>query len=205
MIHVHHDQIEFTPLTSPKRKGGDSGWSLTGRSFTFSATKQNSYHEHHPKLVLAGRVVIQLGCPHVHDCKNDQLPDNLGMKIIRGAELEFTPASHEDPNDPGCLKRVLATKSDLLVGTVQMVNWSKLPVGKSFQLHYHEDMQEVFVMIDGTVTMLVDGKEHRLSGGDCILIDPREVHNMTNTCDRDVIYLVFGISTQQGGKTVVVE
>lgn len=127
------------------------------------------------------------------------------MKIIRGNELDFTPASHEDPNDPGCLKRVLAAKADLLVGSVQMVNWSKLPVGKSFQLHYHEDMQEVFVMIDGEVTMLVDDNEVKLAGGDCILIDPREVHNMTNTCDRNVIYLVFGISTGQGGKTVVVE
>ena len=95
------------------------------------------------------------------------------MKIIRGNDLDFTPASHEDPNDPGCLKRVLAAKADLLVGSVQMVNWSKLPVGKSFQLHYHEDMQEVFVMIDGEVKMLVDDNEVKLAGGDCILIDPR--------------------------------
>ena len=125
------------------------------------------------------------------------------MKIIRGDDLEFLPASHEDPNDPGCLKRVLATKADLLDGRVQMVNWSKLPIGKSFQLHYHEDMQEVFVLIDGKVSMQVDGNEVSLSGGDCILVEPREVHNMTNCCDHDVHYLVFGISKEQGGRTVM--
>ena len=127
------------------------------------------------------------------------------MKIIRGIDLEFTPASHEDPNDPGCLKRVLATKADLLEGRVQMVNWSKLPVGKSFQRHYHEDMQEVFVLIDGKVDMTVDGEQFTLADGDCILIDPREVHDMTNIGQTDVSYLVFGISAEQGGKTVVVE
>ena len=86
-----------------------------------------------------------------------------------------------------------------------MLNWSRLPAGKSFQLHYHEDMQEVFVLIDGEVTMQVNGANVQLVGGDCILVDPGEVHNMTNTCGRDVSYLVFGISTEQGGKTVVVE
>lgn len=126
------------------------------------------------------------------------------MKVIRGSDLEFTPASHEDPNDPGCLKRVLATKADLLDGRVQMVNWSKLPAGKSFQRHYHEDMQEVFVLIDGEVTMQVQGQQVRLAGGDCIVIQPREAHEMTNICGHDVSYLVFGISTEQGGKTVVI-
>jgi len=125
------------------------------------------------------------------------------MKIIRCADLEFSPASHENPEDPGCLKRVLATKTDLLSGRVQMVNWSKLPAGKSFQSHYHEDMQEVFVLVDGTVGMRVDGREFRLDAGDCVLIDPHEVHSMTNASDRDVSYVVFGISTEQGGKTVV--
>ncbi len=125
------------------------------------------------------------------------------MDIIRGDDIPFTPASHEDPQDPGVLKRVLATKNDLIVGHVQMVNWSRLPVGKAFRSHYHEDMQEVFVIVNGAVGMEVDGTTHELTGGDAILIDPHEVHAMTNNCDQDVNYLVFGISTGGGGKTVV--
>ena len=127
------------------------------------------------------------------------------MKIIRGSDVEFVPASHENPDDPGCLKRVLAGKEDLLDGRVQMVNWSRLPVGKSFQPHYHEDMQEVFVLIEGDAEMKVDGQTARLSGGDAILIEPRETHAMANTGDADVSYVVFGISLQQGGKTVIVD
>ncbi len=127
------------------------------------------------------------------------------MKIVLGSEIDFVPASHEDPCDPGCLKRVLADREDLVQGQVQMVNWSRLPVGKSFQPHYHEDMQEVFVIICGQVAMTVDEQTVSLVGGDAIVIDPREIHQMINRGDTDVQYLVFGISQQQRGRTVVVD
>lgn len=126
------------------------------------------------------------------------------MKFVRGAEKEFVPASHEDPANPGVLKRVLATRDDFSQGRVQMLNWSRLPRGASFQAHYHEDMQEVFVILNGEVEMQVESESVSLSGGDAILIDRKEVHQIFNRCDHDVDYLVFGIALEQGGKTVVV-
>lgn len=127
------------------------------------------------------------------------------MKVIRGSEIEFEAASHEDPKNPGVLKRVLATKADLFPGQTQMVNWAKLPTGSSFQSHYHEDMLEVFVMLGGDAEMVVDGNSIRLGKGDAILIEPREIHSMTNLSEHDLEYLVFGISQEKGGKTVVVD
>ncbi len=127
------------------------------------------------------------------------------MQIVRGSQIEFVPASHENPADPGVLKRVLAKKNHLIDGRVQMVNWSRLPVGKSFQAHYHEDMQEVFIILNGSVHMTVTDMTCQLDAGDAILIDPREIHKMTNACDEVVNYIVFGISTEKGGQTVVVE
>ena len=127
------------------------------------------------------------------------------MQVVRGSELNFEAASHEDPNKPGVLKKVLATKHNLICGQVQMVNWAKLPVGSSFQPHYHEDMQEVFIMMNGRVEMLVNDTSATLERGDAILIEPREVHQMTNLCEEEVHYVVFGISTEQNGKTVVVD
>ena len=125
------------------------------------------------------------------------------MKIVRGNSLEFVPASHEDSQNPGVLKKVLATRNDLIAGRVQMVNWSHLPAGSEFQSHYHEDMQEVFVILNGQVAMTVDGLQINLQGGDAILIDAREVHQMRNCFDQDVDYVVFGISQEQGGQTVL--
>ena len=71
------------------------------------------------------------------------------MRVIRATELEFVAASHEDPDSPGVLKKVLLQRDDLIAGRVQMVNWALLPVGQSFSPHYHEDMEEVFIVIRG--------------------------------------------------------
>ncbi len=126
------------------------------------------------------------------------------MQIVRGHELEFQPASHENPSDPGVLKKVLASKAQLLTGQVQMLNWSLLRGGKSFQPHYHEDMQEVFVIIHGAAKMQVDSQTVDLNAGDAVIIEPREIHQMENESEQDVVYLVFGIASGQDGKTVVV-
>ena len=127
------------------------------------------------------------------------------MHLIRGSELNYIPASHEKPDQPGVLKKVLGTKDQFLAGQVQMLNWSLCPKGSSFRFHYHEDMQEVFVILNGKVEMQVDDQHVVLHQGDAILIEPREVHKMTNPDDVDVEYIVFGIASGQGGKTVVVE
>ena len=127
------------------------------------------------------------------------------MQIIRGEQIDFVPASHEDPADPGVLKRVLAKKDHFIRGQIQMLNWSRLPVGKSFQRHYHEDMQEVFVILNGQVEMTVTDMTCELGKGDAILVEPREIHEMKNICDEAVEYIVFGVSTEKGGQTVVLD
>ena len=126
------------------------------------------------------------------------------MRIVRASELNYEPASHEPPENPGVLKKVLARKKDLLEGRIQMVNWSLCPQGSSFAKHYHEDMQEVFIILNGSVSMTVEEEQVFLGKGDVAIIEPREIHQMTNTCDQDVEYVVFGISLEQGGKTVIV-
>jgi mannose-6-phosphate isomerase-like protein (cupin superfamily) len=127
------------------------------------------------------------------------------MRIIRGSQLEFVPASHEDQRQPGVLKRVLATRDELLDGRVQMINWASLPAGSSFRAHYHEDMEEIFIILNHEVRMVVEGRQVELHAGDAILIDPREVHKMTNHTPHAVEYIVIGISSGQGGQTVVAE
>ena len=126
------------------------------------------------------------------------------MKLIHGNQLEFVPASHENVTAPGVFKKVLCTKADLVQGRVQMINWARLPALSSFQLHYHEDMQEVFILMKGRVSMLVDGEESVMEPQDAVLVPPMARHKMTNLLDSDAEYVVLGISTEKGGKTIVV-
>ena len=127
------------------------------------------------------------------------------MKFIPADASGFVPASHEDPSRPGVLKRVIATAADLESGTVPMVNWSHLPAGHSFALHYHEDMQEVFILISGHVEITVDGQSTTMQAGDTMIVDAREQHKMINRGDSAAEYLVFGIATGQGGQTIVLD
>jgi mannose-6-phosphate isomerase-like protein (cupin superfamily) len=124
---------------------------------------------------------------------------------IKGEELEFTPASHEDPKDPGALKKILLGKGALPAnGSIMMVNWAKIPAGKSFSLHYHEDMYEVFTFISGTGEMSVGAENAFVSSGDCVLVPPKTPHKLKNTSSlEDIHYIVFGVSYGEGGKTVV--
>ena len=127
------------------------------------------------------------------------------MKTILASDRPYVPAGHENPLNPQVWKRVLFQQADLQAGRVQMVNWARLPPGKEFAAHYHEDMQEIFVILQGTARIVVANQTLTLHPGDAVRIDPREVHRMKNLGEQDVEYLAMGISSQQGGRTVVVE
>ncbi len=126
------------------------------------------------------------------------------MEVVYSNDRSFVAAGHEDPRDPGVVKKVLFQRADLQTGSVQMVNWAKLPAGNNFAPHYHEDMQEVFIIVQGMVRLAIGNDEVVLRRGDAILIDPREVHQMWNDTEEDVEYLAIGITQGTGGQTVVV-
>ncbi|OGV91530.1 hypothetical protein A3A66_00130 [Microgenomates group bacterium RIFCSPLOWO2_01_FULL_46_13] len=125
------------------------------------------------------------------------------MRIIRGKELAFIPASHELPDEPGSLKKVLWRREDLLAGRVQMINWAKMPVGKEFRAHYHEDMEEVFIVVSGRAEIKIGKERAVLERGDAVVIPMQVVHWMRNVGKREVEYIALGISAAGKGKTVV--
>ena len=80
------------------------------------------------------------------------------MQIVRGDETVLVPASHENPLAPGVWKKVLFQKAAFQAGAVQMINWARLPAGNRFAAHYHEDLQEVFLIVHGEAEMTVAGR-----------------------------------------------
>jgi mannose-6-phosphate isomerase-like protein (cupin superfamily) len=127
------------------------------------------------------------------------------MRIIPFASRSFVPAGHENPLSPGVLKKVLLEKADLQPGRIQMVNWASLGAGKHFARHYHEDMQEIFIIVQGEAEITVGDKTATLRRGDAVVIDAREVHLMRNSAAESVEYLAIGVTSEAGGKTVVLE
>ena len=52
--------------------------------------------------------------------------------------------------------------------------------GQDFQAHYHAVMEENFYILEGTMTIVVDGTAHDLGPGQFIHIEPNEVHYVIN-------------------------
>ena len=124
-------------------------------------------------------------------------------KVARGKELEFLAASHEDPLSPGAFKKVLFDAKLLPSGKVQMLNWAKVPAGRAFQNHFHEDMHEVFVITSGKAEMKIGIDSYILESGDAVIVPPLAEHSMLALDGKDVHYLVFGVSAESGGKTII--
>jgi len=126
------------------------------------------------------------------------------MKIFSLRNMEWVPASHENRESPSVWKKVLLQKADLSEGRVQMVNWCRMEADKAFQPHYHEDMEEIFIILKGQANMTVREEEANLREGEAVVIPAGEVHQMKNVGGEDLEYLAVGISRGKGGKTVVV-
>ncbi len=124
------------------------------------------------------------------------------MKIIRLQDLAWVPASHEDPKSAGVLKKVLLEKSDFIEGRPQTINWCALKVGRSFQPHYHEDLEEIFILVKGRARLRVGEEEAELETRQAVAVPPLLAHEMTNIGDEEVEYIVVGISSGKGGRTV---
>jgi mannose-6-phosphate isomerase-like protein (cupin superfamily) len=124
------------------------------------------------------------------------------MKIIKNNDIAFIPASHENPQDPGCLKKVLFKRDDLDPGRVQMINWSILIKNKSFEKHYHEDMEEVFIILSNEATIIIENEKEILKKGDAVFIPIKQIHQMINETNTDTEYLSIGIATGDTGRTI---
>lgn len=115
------------------------------------------------------------------------------MKIIRFNEIKQVPASHEDSNDPGTLKKVLVAAADGINGKIQMINWATMLPEKSFSAHIHKDMFEIFIMMGDGLIMEIDDKEIALGKGDALIVEPTEMHELKNGTKMPIEYIVIGI------------
>ena len=75
-----------------------------------------------------------------------------------------------------------------------MVNWAKLGVGKSFRPHYHQDMEEIFVILRGKSHIRIQEEEAELGKEGVVVTPVGRVHEMKNIGEEEVEYIVIGIS-----------
>ncbi|MGH3177378.1 MAG: cupin domain-containing protein [Streptosporangiaceae bacterium] len=70
---------------------------------------------------------------------------------------------------------------------------SELPPGGGFRIpHWHEDLYEVFYVLEGEIEYLLDGAWRRAPAGTTVFIPAGIVHAFRNASDRPARQLVVG-------------
>ncbi|MDO4556381.1 MAG: cupin domain-containing protein [Lachnospiraceae bacterium] len=69
--------------------------------------------------------------------------------------------------------------------------------------HVHNYMQENFYILEGKVTMWIDGQKIELEKGDYIHLDPKEVHKICNFGEENVKMVVTAAPYMENDKEMV--
>lgn len=77
--------------------------------------------------------------------------------------------------------------------------------GETVVPHVHQVMQESFYILEGTVTMYIDGKECVLEPGDYIHLEPGEGHKVCNRGEENVKMVVTAAPYMEQDKTILEE
>ena len=75
--------------------------------------------------------------------------------------------------------------------------------GQDFKAHYHDIMEENFYILEGNVTIVVDGTPHELKTGQFIHIEPKEAHYVINRSSSAVRMVASLAPYQEADKTEV--
>jgi mannose-6-phosphate isomerase-like protein (cupin superfamily) len=109
------------------------------------------------------------------------------MKRIALSDIEAVAVRH----NPRIHKKMLLAPGELppLVQFSQAV----FPPGESVEPHRHVSMHEVFFIQRGTGSITVEGMEHEVGPGSCLLVEAGERHALRNTGDEPLLLLFFGL------------
>lgn len=76
----------------------------------------------------------------------------------------------------------------------------RMPKGAAEQRHRHERARQFFYVLEGELTMEVEGREHRLPAGQGLEIVPGEAHQALNRSEADVRFLVISQPPSHGDR-----
>ncbi|WP_298474875.1 cupin domain-containing protein [uncultured Maribacter sp.] len=111
------------------------------------------------------------------------------MKIVKTTELPELGVSH----NPDIKKKVFIEKNE--IPKLMMFGSAIFKPGQNVETHKHDTMFEVFHITSGKAEFTVNNKRFVLLAGDCITIEPGELHSQSNPFDQDVHWTYFGIAT----------
>lgn len=109
------------------------------------------------------------------------------MKFTSLAHLPEQVSSH----NPLVKKKVMISNGEL----PNLTNFSQaiFAPGESVIPHIHPTMYEIFFVEQGEGIIRINEQDYPLEPGNCIIVEPQELHQLINTGSQDLILTFFGL------------
>ncbi len=102
----------------------------------------------------------------------------------------------EEPSHGGAAyKRVLIRKGDALSPLI-FLNDAYIRKDSQVPAHIHNDMEEIFYIVEGEGFFFLDGNKERISAGDCIIVPPGTSHSLANERANALHFICFGVKVR---------
>ena len=80
------------------------------------------------------------------------------------------------------------------------INLMVLQPGKRLRVHTHERQDEVYLVLEGTLTLLVEGEPHKLGVDQLARVGPGTRRQLTNLSPEKVVILALGAAGKHEGR-----
>jgi uncharacterized cupin superfamily protein len=96
-------------------------------------------------------------------------------------------------------ERFQALRRELGVSTFGL-NLILLAPGQAGRIHRHQHQEEVYLVLDGELSLLIEGDEHRLGRGALARVAPDVRRQLVNRRPQRVVLLALGGATDHTGR-----
>jgi mannose-6-phosphate isomerase-like protein (cupin superfamily) len=116
----------------------------------------------------------------------------MAYTVFRQSELEWVPRGEGD-------SRTIARLSDSM--THSRANIWRYPPGARGRRHADRVQEEVFVVLDGTLTIDLGEppERHELERGSVVVVQPGTILQLRNAGEDELVLFIYGAPPEQGG------
>ena len=107
-----------------------------------------------------------------------------------------TSTARLDPESP---ERFLALRRELGVSSFGL-NQIILQPGQRGRIHRHERQEEVYLVLEGTLTLIVEGEELELAAGELVRVAPELRRQLVNRSRHRLVLLALGGDGEHQGR-----
>ena len=115
----------------------------------------------------------------------------MGYTVFQADELQFVPRSETDPRSTAALSDALAQSR---------ANVWRYPPGAHGKRHRDLGQEEVFVVLEGTLTIDLGEppERHEVPRGGVVVVERGTILQLRNAGDGDVVLFIYGAPPETG-------